>query len=513
MNLTNLLVRAGRVFPDNPAISHGDTIWSTYAQLTGNVAVIGSMFVAGLGLRPGDRVALFMGNRPEYLEILYAAWYAGLIAVPINAKLHAKEVQYILENSGARVCFVSSDLAPSLSTISTSVRMLDVASREYQALKRGKRTAPMHPSAPDDVAWLFYTSGTTGRPKGTMLTHRNLVLMALCHLTDVDGIEHRDCIIHAAPMSHGSGMCNFAHVIKAVNQVIPVSGHFDPHEVFDLCKIHRGVSFFAAPTMVKRLVDYAKERSPDLVGLKTIVYGGGPMYLEDIKDGLNVLGNRFAQIFGQGESPMTITFLSKFHIGNSSHPRYEQRLASVGVAHSILDVRVADEEGNALPNGEVGEILVRGETVMKGYWENPDATSATVRNGWLHTGDMGSFDADGFLTLKDRCKDMIVSGGSNIYPREVEEVLLRHPSVSEVSVVGRPHREWGEEVIAFVVAAPGTMIASAELDQLCLDNIARFKRPKEYRFVPSLPKNNYGKVLKTALREELNKEFDFAVPR
>ncbi|MBI2312611.1 MAG: AMP-binding protein [Betaproteobacteria bacterium] len=510
MNLANLLVRAGRVFPDNPAIAHGDQTWSTYAQLAQDVAAMGSMFVEALGLKPGERVGLFMGNRPEYIEILYAAWFAGLTVVPINAKLHPKEAEFILLNSGARYCFTSPEFGESLSAINESfdahIRLIDVSSQEYRILKRGDRSAPMHASAPDDVAWLFYTSGTTGRPKGTMLTHRNLALMALCHLADVDSVDQEDCVIHAAPMSHGSGMCNFAHVIKGANQVIPSSGHFDPQEMFELCRIHRGASFFAAPTMVKRFVDYAKQHAPDFRGLKTIIYGGGPMYLEDIKDGLDVLGNRFAQIFGQGESPMTITFLSKFHIGDSSHPRYEQRLGSVGVAHSILEVCVADEEGKPLPAGEVGEVLVRGETVMKGYWQNPEATSATVRNGWLHTGDMGAFDKDGFLTLKDRCRDMIVSGGSNIYPREVEEVLLRHPAVGEVSVVGRPSREWGEEVVAFVVAAPGMNISGDDLDRLCLGNIARFKRPKEYRFVDDLPKNNYGKVLKTVLREKLNDE-------
>jgi acyl-CoA synthetase (AMP-forming)/AMP-acid ligase II len=364
----------------------------------------------------------------------------------------------------------------------------------------------MSEAAPDDLAWLFYTSGTTGRPKGVMLTHRNILCMSLAYFAAVDAIDPHDCVLHAAPMSHGSGCYNFPHMLAGANQVIPESGHFEPAEIFRLCRRWNGVTMFAAPTMVHRLVAHTRSHVPALDGLKTIVYGGGPMYLEYIKGALDAMGPRFAQIYGQGESPMTITALSKFHLANRTHPRYEERLASVGVAQPPVEVRVADEEDRTLPHGTIGEILVRGDTVMRGYWRNPEASRETLRNGWLHTGDVGSFDADGFLTLRGRSKDMIISGGSNIYPREVEEVLLRHPAVSEVSVVGRPHAHWGEEVIAFVVVREGSTVAAQELDALCLDHIARFKRPKSYRFVQDLPKNNYGKVLKTALRTQLQAE-------
>ena len=230
------------------------------------------------------------------------------------------------------------------------------------------------------------------------------------------------------------------------------------------------------------------------------------MYLGDIEQGLATIGDRFVQIYGQGECPMTITALSRFHIGNREHPRWAARLASVGVAQSAVDVIVADADDQPLPCGEVGEVLVRGEAVMKGYWRDPGATAQTLRDGWLHTGDLGSFDNDGFLTLRDRSKDLIITGGANIYPREVEEVLLRHPAVSEVSVVGRAHRDWGEEVVAFLVLKLGAHATVEELDALCLQHIARFKRPKLYRYVDGLPKNNYGKVMKRALRDRLEAE-------
>ena len=227
------------------------------------------------------------------------------------------------------------------------------------------------------------------------------------------------------------------------------------------------------------------------------------MYVEDCKRAMAVLGNKLVQIYGQGESPMTITALSKARHAETGHPRYEQRLASVGTPHTVVEVAIADADDSLLPAGELGEVLVRGETVMSGYWRDPQATAEALRGGWLHTGDVGAFDEDGFLTLKDRSKDLIISGGSNIYPREVEEVLLRHEGVAEVSVVGEPDRDWGEVAVAFVVANEDACVDEAALGALCLAHLARFKRPKRYAFVGPLPKNNYGKVLKAELRQRL----------
>jgi long-chain acyl-CoA synthetase len=296
-------------------------------------------------------------------------------------------------------------------------------------------------------------------------------------------------------MSHGSGLYMMANVARMGINVVPESGGFEPAEIFRLFGAWNNVSMFAAPTMVKRLVDHGGDADPARV--RTIVWGGAPMYVEDALKALDRFGPRLAQIYGQGESPMTITTLSKQDIADRAHPRWLERLGSAGRPYACLDVMVADGEDRALPVGEAGEIICRGDVVMPGYWRNPDATRETMRGGWLHTGDVGVFDADGYLTLKDRSKDMIISGGSNIYPREVEEVLLRHSLVREVSVIGRPHPDWGEIVVAYVVGDA----SAGELDQLCLSEIARFKRPKDYVFVDALPKNNYGKILKTELRE------------
>jgi long-chain acyl-CoA synthetase len=227
------------------------------------------------------------------------------------------------------------------------------------------------------------------------------------------------------------------------------------------------------------------------------------MYIADIERALQVMGPRFVQIYGQGETPMVATALSRQHLSQVDHPRYRERIASVGVAQTPVQIRIANAQGTPLPTGEVGEVLVKGDTVMRGYWQDPEATRAAIRDSWLFTGDVGCLDEDGFLTLKDRSKDLIISGGSNIYPREVEEVLMSAAGVAEAAVVGAPDPQWGEAVVAFIVPASGVQIDTAALDRHCRDNIARFKRPKRYILTAALPKNNYGKVLKTALREQL----------
>jgi long-chain acyl-CoA synthetase len=495
VNLAQLLVRASKIWPDSRAISYGEEFHATFDQFAERAARIGGSLLRDYSLKRGDRVGVIMKNRPEYLEALYGIWFAGLVAVPVNAKLHPRECSYILRDSGASVCFISAELEDS---IVDPVRRIIIPGPSWLQLQESERIQPVV-VAEDDVAWLFYTSGTTGRPKGAMLTHGNLRQATLSFFVDVEKLDTTDSVVHAAPMSHGSGLYNFAALHGGANQVVPRSGQFEPHEIYDLIQYYPGTFFFAAPTMVKRLVEAPDASRNDTSNLKNIIYGGGPMYLADLKAAMELFGNKLGQIYGQGESPMTITTLSKaMHSGAS-----DERLSSVGVAQSVVELKVVGEQGEELPAGEVGEICVRGKVVMKAYWNNPDATAAALRQGWLYTGDIGVFDSDGFLTLKDRVKDVIISGGSNIYPREVEEILLMHPDILEASVIGNPHPDWGEEVIAFIVSRGGANVTEKEMDQLCLDNIARFKRPKRYSFLDSLPKNNYGKVLKTALRDRL----------
>ncbi|HWV54163.1 AMP-binding protein [Pseudorhodoplanes sp.] len=495
MNLAESLERAGSTYPHRPAIGYGAGVLQTYAELAGGAARIAGALRERFGLDEGDRVAIVSNNRPEYVEALYAIWHAGLVGVPVNAKLHGAELNYILEHSGARVVFTSSDLATVIEAHAPPAlrHVVVFGGRTYQSLLSAD-PAPLIAREPHDLAWLFYTSGTTGRPKGAMLTHRNLAAMAEAYIDEVDRTFAGDPLLHAAPMSHGSGLYMIPYVMRAGINVVPESSGFDADEIFALVDAWPRMSMFAAPTMVKRLVDYPGECRTE--NIRTIVWGGAPMYVEDTLRALDRFGPRFAQIYGQGESPMTITVLPKGDIADRRHPRWRERLQSAGRAFSCIDLAIANERALAFPQGEPGEVLCRGETVMAGYWQNEAASAAALQDGFLHTGDIGVLDAEGYLHLKDRSKDLIISGGSNIYPREVEEILLRHPGVREVSVIGRPDREWGEVVVAYVVGEADR----ADLDTLCLNAIARFKRPRDYVFVEALPKNNYGKVLKTDLR-------------
>ncbi len=495
MNIALWLQRAGLSHPDWPALGLGARVVRTYAQAAGRAARLASALRLHMKLAPGERVAVVAKNSPDYVEILYGIWHAGLAAVPANAKLHGLELAYILEHSHARVCFASKGLDGEIAAHAPQSleRLITIGSREYEALFATDAVAP-EPRDGGDLAWLFYTSGTTGRPKGAMLTHRNLSWCAHAYAAEVDPIAPGNPILHAAPMSHGSGMYIMPHVARLGVNVAPESGAFEPEEIFALMAAWPNLSMFGAPTMVKRLVESPADCDPR--NIRTILWGGAPMYVEDARKALDRFGPRLAQIYGQGESPMTITTLSKQEIADRGHPRWIERLGSAGRPYSCVEVMVADANDRALGRGETGEVLVRGDVVMAGYWQNPEASAATLKGGWLHTGDVGSLDADGYLSLKDRSKDLIISGGSNIYPREIEEVLLTHGKVREASVIGRPDPEWGEVVVAYIVGEA----QPSELDALCLAKIARFKRPKHYLFIESLPKNNYGKILKTELR-------------
>ncbi len=488
MNLFTLLDQAASRFPDRGAVYNGDRRVSTWIELRDRVLRLATSIRQEHDA--GSRIVIATHNRPEIIELMFATWAADCVVVPINYKLHPREMAQILDDAGASRVFASSAIGSELAPLCAMPTEI-IASEDYSRRFGAQPSEPPN-TDPSALAWLFYTSGTTGRSKGAMLTHRNLMAMTVAHLADIDDPDENCSLVHAAPMSHGSGLYILPYVLRAARQVLPCSGAFDPDEFLDLCERHPNASAFLAPTMVGRLVDTGRSRPANL---NRIVYGGGPMYVESVRKAITAFGPIFAQIYGQGESPMTITGLRCADHGSDD----EAILGSVGYARSGMAVAVLRADGSPAPPGEIGEIVCRGDVVMSGYWRNPDATRATLRDGWLYTGDMGSFDARGFLTLRDRSKDVVISGGSNIYPREVEEVLLEHPGVAEACVVGTPDAEWGEIVVAFIV---GT-VEPAALDAHLLQRIARFKRPKRYEFVDELPKNSYGKVLKRELRASL----------
>ena len=479
MNLANWLVRTALAWPRRPALMRGAQVLADYAGFLAQVQARAAR-LAGRGVGQGDRVVIYAANDPDYLVALFACWWIGAVAVPVNRKLHLAELEWIVTNSGARI------------VLGDAPGALPLGDPDGPSAPRTATPADLPDGA---LAWLFYTSGTTGRPKGVMLTHGNLVQMALCFSADVDALGPADRMLYAAPMSHGAGLYALPGVCAGVAHVVPASQGFDPGEILELAGSLGNLVFFAAPTMVKRLVTAA--RGHDGSGIRTIIYGGGPMYAADIDAALAAFGPRFVQIYGQGECPMTITVLGRDLVADRSHPRAEARRASVGQAMAAVEVVVRDAQGQPLPPGETGEVTVRGPLVMAGYWQNPEATAQAIRDGWLWTGDLGHMDEDGFLTLTDRSKDVVISGGTNIYPREVEEVLLTLPGVREVSVIGEPDPDWGEVVVACVVGE----VTPQAMDAHVRAHLAGFKAPKRYRFLTDLPKNAYGKVLKTELRK------------
>ncbi len=494
----SVLDQAAARFPDRGAVFHGARQVATWSQLRERALRLAAALRERCG--PGARIAVAAENRPEILELMFGIWAAECVYVPINYKLHAAEMGQILDDSGAAMVFASGKLATALLE-QDGAPVCRIGDAQYRQWFTGSPAVP--PSTdPAALAWLFYTSGTTGRSKGAMLSHRNLMAMTVAHLADFDDPDEHAALVHAAPMSHGSGLYIPPYVLRGARQVIPASGVFDADEFLDLCGHHPGCAAFLAPTMVGRLVATGRARPAQL---RTIVYGGGPMYVESLKAAMAAFGPIFTQLYGQGEAPMTITGLRcRDHLGPGGGWADDAVLGSVGYPRSGVEVAVRRGDGSPADVGEIGEIVCRGDVVMSGYWQNSAATAATLVDGWLHTGDMGAFDDRGNLTLRDRSKDVVISGGSNIYPREVEEVLIAHTDVVEAAVVGAPDAEWGEVVVAFVVPGPAAGYGlTDELDAHLLERIARFKRPKRYVLVDELPKSSYGKVLKRELRERL----------
>jgi fatty-acyl-CoA synthase len=490
LNLFALLDQAADRFGDRGAVFHGERQLHTWRELRDRALRLATTLGA-----PGTRIAIASENRPEIVELMFAIWAAECVVVPINYKLHPREMEQIIDDAGVSQVFASPTIAEGL------VNAEIIGSTAYSQRLAAAPTDPPGTTDPSTLAWLFYTSGTTGKSKGAMLSHRNLMAMTVAHLADFDAPDEDCSLVHGAPMSHGSGLYIPPYVLRGARQVIPGSGAFEPEEFLDLCERHPGCSAFLAPTMVARLVQTGRACPRNL---RTVVYGGGPMYVDSLKKAMAAFGPIFVQLYGQGEAPMTITGLRRAdHVGAD-----DAILGSVGYARSGVDVAVLRDDGTRAATGEIGEIVCRGDVVMSGYWNNPEATAATLHDGWLRSGDMGSFDDRGYLTLRDRSKDVVISGGSNIYPREVEEALLAHTGVSEAGVVGAPDEEWGEVVVAFIVGSA----SAAELDAHLLERIARFKRPKRYEFIDELPKNSYGKVLKRELRARLVSRADAKAP-
>ena len=454
---------------------------------------------------------MLLPNCYQGLETILAPMKAGMAVVPLNVRLHPREHEYLLNDSGASVLVYAlefrdhlAQFRESLGSVKHFICLGDGPGGDlgYESLlESATDTAPEPLIDPGDLAWVFYTSGTTGRPKGAMLTHRNLLSMMESFLTDINPTKPDDVLLHAAPITHGSGLAIFHHIARGAANAFPSTSSLDPPKVFAAIQRYRATTMFLAPTMINILAASPDKSRYDLSSLHTVFYGGGPMHTEHIVEAVGTFGNIFVQIFAQGEAPMTVTTLPREEHQVDGDPLRLKRLASAGREVTGTQVRIMDDQDREVPPGQMGQIVVRGDLVMKGYWNNPEATAETLRGGWLHTGDLGYMDSEGYVFITDREKDMIISGGANIYPREVDEVIVQHPAVTEVAVVGVPDSQWGESVKALVVLREGAHATEAEIIEYCRQRLASYKKPKSVEFLPSLPKNAYGKVLKRELRE------------
>lgn len=505
MNVFSQLDAAARRHPDRPAITFGG-VTLTYQQFRQR-AVAFSLGLRRRGARPGDRVAILQNNHPDVLITLYACFHGGYVAVPVNRRSAPREVEQIDEDAQPFAWVSEPGFEDHLARVSASaVRIGTTGEPRIDELADTEEPASAHEVDPSDPAWLFFTSGTTGRMKGAVLTHRNLLAMVMAYLADVGDGSAGAGVIHAAPLTHGSGLYALPAVARGVTQHITTAPSYDPDEVLDLIE-RRGATdvAFLAPVMLNRLAEAQRGRRRDLHTLRNIVYGGAPMYVEDLDIARETFGPVLTQIYGQAEAPVTITCLHRHeHADPASR-------GSVGTAYSNVELRVLAADGSRQSSG-TGEVIVRGDVVMTGYWEAPEATAVALPDGWLRTGDVGRLDEHGRLFLLDRNKDVIISGGANIYPREVEEVLLEHPDVREVAVVGAPDPDWGERAVAVVSATRDDHEQlTGELIELCRDRLSGYKVPRHFQWREELPKSAYGKVLKREIRADFWKETDRAI--
>jgi acyl-CoA synthetase (AMP-forming)/AMP-acid ligase II len=512
VNVAGYLAAAARQHGESEALRFGD-VSRSYAELHDRAGRLAAG-LAALGLEPGDRVALLQANGPELVESMFGAWLAGLAVVPINSRAHPREAVYMAENCEASAIIHGDEyeagLREALAT-TDSFRLISLASGGLslsfdEVLDRGCPIREPVERDGDDLAWLFYTSGTTGRPKGAMLSHRNLRQAVGAHLADARSFQPGEAVLHAAPLSHGSGHVMLSCVARASRNLIYPGRSFDGDQVLRLIADEGVASVaFLAPTQIV-VLNRAASEAPMSLPLESVCYGGAPMLMDDLRQAISTFGQIFFQLYGQGESPMTITGLSP-----ADHARFledgDPRFGSVGVPRINVEVRAGDADGKTLPAGETGEIMVRGDVVMKGYWGNAEATAASIRDGWLWTGDIGRFDETGYLYLLDRSKDMIISGGNNIYPREVEEAIQQMAAVRAVAVIGLPDDYWGEAVHAVIVPEDGAEISAEDVIEHCRSVMASYKKPKTVEFVTALPTNAYGKVSKRHLRAQHSKKF------
>lgn len=506
MYTTDHFIRRGaREFPNNIAIKFQGQAF-TFAETNDKVNRLATG-LRELGVRQGERAAILMKNCNQWIEANFALMKLGTVQVALNARSAMPENEYILNDSEAATLIAGDNfragieaIRPKLPHLKRIVWVGGDAGKDYsfeEILKSNPPNDIFHNATENDLARIAYTSGTTGKPKGVILTHKAGKHLVLNMLTS-RVIYQDDAVLHVGPMSHAAGSFIVPHWFRGARNVI--MEQFDIEEFFRIIQDEKVTNLMLVPTMIVWMLNHPSLKKYDLSSLRSIGYGAAPMAEDKIKEAIKAFGPILTQGYGQVEAPMTITMLTKDdHIPDGT-PEKSKRLLSVGKPYADVEVRVVDDDDKEVPVGEVGEIIVRSDHQMKGYWKNEEETKVALKNGWVHTRDMGYMDELGYIFLVDRKGDMIISGGFNIFPREIEEILNNHPAVLEVAVVGVPDEGWGEAVKAVVALKKGKQVTEEELIDFCKDKLSGFKKPKSIEFLPELPKNNIGKIDKKTIK-------------
>jgi fatty-acyl-CoA synthase len=512
MNLAHLLTQNARRHRDRAGFIWGDRSW-TWREIDDRVSALAAA-LAARGIVKGDRILVHSKNCDEMFWSMFAAFRLGAIWVPTNFRLMPDEVAYLAGASGAKALLCQGDFPEHASTVRASSPALAFVWRigegtlgensvsEAMAAHAGATIEEARVDY-DDPCWFFFTSGTTGRSKAAVLTHGQMAFVITNHLADLmPGTTENDASLVVAPLSHGAGIHQLVQTARGVPTILLSSERFDIDETFRLIERHRVSNIFTVPTILKMMVEHPAIDRYDHSSLRYVIYAGAPMYREDQKAALNKLGNVLVQYFGLGEVTGNITVLRPDLHEMEDSP--DARIGTCGIERTGMQVSIQGDDGSELKPFETGEICVIGPGVFAGYYDNPEANAKAFRDGWFRTGDLGHMDEEGFVYITGRASDMYISGGSNIYPREVEEKILTHPCIGEVAVVGVRDSFWGEVGIAVCVACEGAKpVSEAEMAAFLAPKVPRYKMPKRFFFWEALPRSGYGKVPKRLVREEL----------
>ncbi len=512
MNLGRLLSDTARLYGNRPGLYHGDGVW-TWRQLDDRANAM-VMALRDLNVGHGDRILVMSRNCLQMLDSMWSAFKLGAVWVPANYRLTPPEIAWLGESSGARAMIYDHGFDAHVDAVRAASPALETViaiGTPRPGEHRFDDLVDTHMGAPsmeatvvyDDPLWFFYTSGTTGHPKAAVLTHGQMTFVVVNQLADLmPGTTCDDASLVVAPLSHGAGVHLLPQVARGAASVLPTGPGFDVEECWRLVSEHRVSNMFTVPTILKMMIEHPSVDRYDHSSLRYVVYAGAPMYREDQKLALEKLGPVLVQFFGLGEVTCNITMLPpSMHTTDDNDP--DARIGTCGIPRTGMEIAAFDGDGQRLGSGEQGELCTRGPAVFAGYYNNPDATAEALKDGWFHTGDLGHVDAQGFVFITGRASDMYISGGSNIYPREIEEVLLAHPAVGEVAVLGVPDAKWGEAGVAVVVPTAGTGADQEELLSYLEGRIARYKIPRRVFFWDALPKSGYGKVPKHLIRGQL----------